>query len=179
MADQRSLLASAPDRLLAPHRRVATTYGAWQHPQTAKHEGRFAGVHDLIVTATTSAAAEYVFQLAVTVESALVCLEIYRRDGAWRLRAAGQGYADGLAGLARDFGVDTASSAARHTRTISSPRKQPLPAHAAIGLQNATAKVGGRQPVPRPFDHRATRSGRHTRPRVQLPRTAPKCVQLR
>ena len=60
------------------------------------------------VTATTSPAAEYVFQPAATVETALVCLEIYRRDGAWRLRAVGQGYADGLAGLARDFGVDVA-----------------------------------------------------------------------
>jgi len=42
------------------------------------------------------------------VETVLVCLEIYRRDGNWRLRAIGQGYADGLAGLARDFGVDIA-----------------------------------------------------------------------
>src|SRR6185312_9594547 len=71
--------------------------------------GRFADVHDLRVTATTtSLAAEYVFQPAATVETALVCLEIYRRDATWRLRAVGQGYADGLAGLARDFGVDVA-----------------------------------------------------------------------
>jgi stress response protein SCP2 len=71
--------------------------------------GRFADVHDLVVTATTtSPATEYVFQPAATVETALVCLEIYRRDGIWRLRAVGQGYDDGLAGLARDFGVDVA-----------------------------------------------------------------------
>jgi stress response protein SCP2 len=71
--------------------------------------GRFADVHDLRVTATTtSLATEYVFQPAATVENALVCLEIYRRDGIWRLRAIGQGYANGLAGLARDFGVDVA-----------------------------------------------------------------------
>jgi restriction system protein len=71
--------------------------------------GRFADVHDLRVTATTSNRnAEYVFQPAATVETALVCLEVYRRDGTWRLRAVGQGYADGLAGLARDFGVDVA-----------------------------------------------------------------------
>ncbi len=41
-----------------------------------------------------------------TVMPALVCAEIYRRQGAWRLRAVGQGYSDGLAGLARDYGVD-------------------------------------------------------------------------
>lgn len=37
--------------------------------------------------------------------SALVWGEVYRRDGDWRLRAVGQGWADGLAGLARDYGV--------------------------------------------------------------------------
>ncbi|MDM7831649.1 TerD family protein [Cellulomonas edaphi] len=38
--------------------------------------------------------------------SALVWGELYLRNGSWRLRAIGQGWADGLAGLARDFGVD-------------------------------------------------------------------------
>lgn len=37
--------------------------------------------------------------------AALVYGELYRRDGRWRFRAVGQGYRDGLAGLARDFGV--------------------------------------------------------------------------
>ena len=39
-------------------------------------------------------------------ETAAQLVEVYRRDGRWRVRAVGQGYADGLAGLARDFGVD-------------------------------------------------------------------------
>jgi uncharacterized protein YkwD/stress response protein SCP2 len=39
-------------------------------------------------------------------ETALLVGEIYRRAGGWRVRTIGQGYADGLAGLARDFGVD-------------------------------------------------------------------------
>jgi stress response protein SCP2 len=38
-------------------------------------------------------------------ETVLLVAEVYRRGGAWRVRAVGQGYADGLAGLARDFGV--------------------------------------------------------------------------
>jgi restriction system protein len=38
--------------------------------------------------------------------SALVWGEIYLRNGNWRLRAVGQGWTDGLAGLARDYGVD-------------------------------------------------------------------------
>ncbi|MGW1988796.1 TerD family protein [Embleya sp. NPDC001921] len=38
-------------------------------------------------------------------ETALVLLELYRRGGAWKVRAVGQGYANGLAGIATDFGV--------------------------------------------------------------------------
>ncbi|MFC4464670.1 TerD family protein [Streptomyces xiangluensis] len=38
-------------------------------------------------------------------ERAVLLLEIYRRGEAWKLRAIGQGYAEGLAGLATDYGV--------------------------------------------------------------------------
>ena len=38
-------------------------------------------------------------------ETALVVVEIYRRNGVWKARAVGQGYANGLAGIATDFGV--------------------------------------------------------------------------
>ncbi|UIX28754.1 CAP domain-containing protein [Streptomyces sp. GQFP] len=41
-------------------------------------------------------------------ETVLLLAELYRRGTGWKLRALGQGYADGLAGLARDFGVDVA-----------------------------------------------------------------------
>ncbi|MFF8731049.1 CAP domain-containing protein [Streptomyces sp. NPDC015171] len=42
-------------------------------------------------------------------ETVLLLAELYPRPGAgWKLRALGQGYADGLAGLARDFGVEVA-----------------------------------------------------------------------
>jgi len=41
-------------------------------------------------------------------QTVALLVEVYRRAGAWRVRAVGQGYADGLAGLARDFGVDVA-----------------------------------------------------------------------
>ncbi|MFF3488320.1 CAP domain-containing protein [Streptomyces sp. NPDC002701] len=39
-------------------------------------------------------------------ETVLLLAEIYRRGPTWKLRALGQGYADGLAGIARDFGVE-------------------------------------------------------------------------
>ena len=35
-----------------------------------------------------------------------VLLEVYRRGGGWRVRAVGQGWAAGLAGLAREYGVN-------------------------------------------------------------------------
>ncbi|MDA5282095.1 TerD family protein [Streptomyces sp. Isolate_45] len=38
-------------------------------------------------------------------ETALVVVEVYQRGGAWKVRAVGQGYANGLAGIATDFGV--------------------------------------------------------------------------
>ncbi|MDQ0962703.1 stress response protein SCP2 [Streptomyces sp. B4I13] len=45
-------------------------------------------------------------------ETALVVVEIYLRNGAWKARAVGQGYADGLAGIATDFGVTVEEPAA-------------------------------------------------------------------
>ncbi|MCX5243100.1 CAP domain-containing protein [Streptomyces prunicolor] len=44
-------------------------------------------------------------------ETVLLLAELYRRGTGWKLRALGQGYADGLAGIARDFGVDIAEDA--------------------------------------------------------------------
>lgn len=41
----------------------------------------------------------------LTTETALLCVEVYRRQGAWKVRAVGQGYADGLAGIATNFGI--------------------------------------------------------------------------
>jgi tellurium resistance protein TerD len=39
-------------------------------------------------------------------ETAMVFGELYRNGGEWKFRAVGQGYASGLAGIARDFGVN-------------------------------------------------------------------------
>ncbi|MFJ3901868.1 TerD family protein [Streptomyces sp. NPDC090025] len=45
-------------------------------------------------------------------ESALVALELYRRQGAWKVRAVGQGYEGGLAALLADQGLDGAATLA-------------------------------------------------------------------
>ncbi|MFG2559607.1 TerD family protein [Streptomyces sp. NPDC048496] len=46
-------------------------------------------------------------------ESAVAALELYRRQGAWKVRAVGQGYADGLAAMLADQGVPGAQELAR------------------------------------------------------------------
>lgn len=39
-------------------------------------------------------------------ETAMVFGELYRKDGEWKFRAVGQGYASGLRGIALDYGVN-------------------------------------------------------------------------
>ena len=41
-----------------------------------------------------------------SVETAMVFGEVYRHSGEWKFRAIGQGYASGLGGIAKDFGVN-------------------------------------------------------------------------
>ncbi|MDX3688680.1 TerD family protein, partial [Streptomyces sp. AK04-4c] len=45
-------------------------------------------------------------------ESAVSALELYRRQGVWKVRAVGQGYAAGLAGMLADQGVAEAAEVA-------------------------------------------------------------------
>lgn len=61
-------------------------------------------------------------------ETVVVLAELYRRNAEWKIRAVGQGYASGLAGLATDYGVDvepepvpTPSSLPAQGRRNSSP----------------------------------------------------------
>ncbi|KMS73900.1 stress protein [Streptomyces viridochromogenes] len=90
-------------------------------------------------------------------ETVLLLAEVYRRGGGWKLRALGQGYADGLAGLARDFGVDVIEDA-----TPTPVQRTPTPS------APATPSVPGAPPMPtaRPTMH--TLSG-VTTPHAPLP----------
>jgi hypothetical protein len=64
------------------------------------------------------------FDMEAGAETAYVSGELYRRDGGWKFRAVGQGYAAGLAGLATDFGisVDEERRAAAPPPAPASPR---------------------------------------------------------
>lgn len=67
--------------------------------------GRAGPVRVLVQAAgRTEALVEFTAE-GLTTETALVCAEVYRRQGGWKVRAVGQGYASGLAGIATDFGI--------------------------------------------------------------------------
>ncbi|MEU7151867.1 TerD family protein [Streptomyces sp. NPDC045456] len=71
-------------------------------------------------------------------ETAVVAVELYRRQGAWKVRAVGQGYAGGLAALLQDQGLPQATGAglaseiqeavrSGHARSVPVPTASPGP----------------------------------------------------
>ncbi|MFE1789656.1 TerD family protein, partial [Streptomyces sp. NPDC059525] len=54
-------------------------------------------------------------------ETALVVVEVYQRGGVWKVRAVGQGYANGLAGIATDFGVSVEEEPAAAPAAVTPP----------------------------------------------------------
>ncbi|MEU1434409.1 VWA domain-containing protein [Streptomyces sp. NPDC005775] len=66
--------------------------------------GQVPGLHLRLLDAVSGAELAR-FGMQAGSETAYVSGELYRRDGGWKFRAVGQGYADGLAGLATDFGI--------------------------------------------------------------------------
>ncbi|MEV0634625.1 TerD family protein [Streptomyces sp. NPDC050619] len=70
--------------------------------------GTFAAVPDLYIEVKDAAPGTVVARFdstGATVETAFVLGEFYRRQGAWKFRAVGQGYGSGLEGLATDYGI--------------------------------------------------------------------------
>ncbi|MFE1411906.1 VWA domain-containing protein [Streptomyces sp. NPDC058746] len=72
-------------------------------------------------------------------ETAAVLVEIYRREGAWKVRAVGQGWDTGLRGLATDFGVvvDDADSAPQTLTPSSAVSSVPASAMSLEKIQRA------------------------------------------
>ncbi|MFI0236818.1 TerD family protein [Streptomyces sp. NPDC016845] len=94
-------------------------------------------------------------------ESAVTAVELYRRQGAWKVRAVGQGYADGLAALFADQGVPdahalagavhqaVAQGLARTVAPAPSPADEPQVRAAATAGQ-AASPVPPAAPAPAP-----------------------------
>ncbi len=82
-----------------------------------------------------------------TVETAFVLGEFYRRQGAWKFRAVGQGYSSGLEGLATDFGI--AVDEPQHTAPAA-PRAAAPPPPAAPPFTPAPVAPPATVPAPPP-----------------------------
>ncbi|MFC8878523.1 TerD family protein, partial [Streptomyces ardesiacus] len=93
-------------------------------------------------------------------ETALVIVEVYRRNGAWKARAVGQGYANGLAGIATDFGVTVEEPAA----PAAPPQPQavtPPPPAAAPTMPAAPPPPPPAPPAPPPTQTRKAQTPRN------------------
>ncbi|MEU2250818.1 TerD family protein [Streptomyces sp. NPDC019224] len=67
--------------------------------------GRVSGLYVRVLDAVNGAELARFDSSDATVETAFILGELYRRQGAWKFRAVGQGYGSGLEGLATDFGI--------------------------------------------------------------------------
>ncbi|MFH7335649.1 TerD family protein [Streptomyces sp. KHY 26] len=104
-------------------------------------------------------------------EAAVIALELYRRQGAWKIRAMGQGYADGLPALLADQGLREADALAV-VRGATIPGPDPMashdhdthPAHGA-GRNPYDTRVPGDAPARgSTIDHTHPRRPRHLTP---------------
>ncbi|MFJ4766954.1 TerD family protein [Streptomyces diastaticus] len=80
-------------------------------------------------------------------ETALVVVEVYRRNGAWKARAVGQGYANGLAGIATDFGVSVEEEPAAAPAPPAAAPAAPDP-RAAMATPPAAPRAAPAPPAP-------------------------------
>ncbi|MFE5852343.1 TerD family protein [Streptomyces sp. NPDC056500] len=92
----------------------------------------FAEVTELAVRAVPEGGEPVLFPVPPMTdgERAAVLLEIYRRGPGWRIRAVGQGYREGLAGVATDFGVEVAEEPPPAPVPVPAPVWAPVPAAA-------------------------------------------------
>ncbi|MDQ0682090.1 tellurite resistance protein TerA [Streptomyces achromogenes] len=90
--------------------------------------GSFGQIPDLYIEVRDAAQGAVVARFdsaGATVETAFVLGEFYRRQGAWKFRAVGQGYGSGLGGLATDFGITVDEP--QHTAAPVPPAPAPVP----------------------------------------------------
>lgn len=76
-------------------------------------------------------------------ETALICGELYRRGDGWKFRALGEGYANGLRGLAMDFGITVDESEGVGVGVAEAGVSQPLPPAVPVQLPPAVPVQSG------------------------------------
>ncbi|MDX2388873.1 VWA domain-containing protein [Streptomyces sp. DK15] len=88
--------------------------------------GQVPGLHLRLLDAASGAELAR-FDMTAGPETAFVSGELYRRAGAWKFRAVGQGYASGLAGLATDFGITVDDEPPAAVTPAPAPARAPAP----------------------------------------------------
>ncbi|MFE2990457.1 TerD family protein [Streptomyces sp. NPDC059262] len=102
-------------------------------------------------------------------ESAVVALELYRRQGAWKVRAVGQGYAGGLGALLTDQGLPDARALAGEigeavARGLARTVAPPPPRTAASGASAMADATGAASHASSPGPHPSASPPRSTQP---------------
>ncbi|MFH9422580.1 TerD family protein [Streptomyces sp. NPDC017529] len=108
-------------------------------------------------------------------ETAVVALELYRRQGAWKVRAVGQGYAGGLAALFQDQGLPQAAELASDVQEAvrrGQARSVPAPA-AGTGTRTGTDAAPDTGPAPEAASAAGPVDYRHPKRRTPSPRPQP------
>ncbi|POX49871.1 TerD family protein [Streptomyces sp. Ru72] len=85
-------------------------------------------------------------------ETALICGELYRRGENWKFRALGEGYTNGLKGLANDFGisVDESEEAAAAEAPVSTPEAPVSTPEAPVSASEVSVPLPPERPVGAP-----------------------------
>ncbi|WP_251069538.1 TerD family protein [Streptomyces sp. ISL-96] len=99
--------------------------------------GRVPGLYVRVLDAANGTEIARFDSQDASVETAFVLGELYRRQGAWKFRAVGQGYDSGLEGLARDFGI----SVDEPQQQTSAPVAAPAPAAPAPAAPVRLTKI--------------------------------------
>ncbi|MFB8001426.1 TerD family protein [Nocardia sp. NPDC056000] len=126
--------------------------------------GQLGKVAFCVVDGAGQSLAEYVTADATT-ESAVLFGEVYRRAGVWKVRAVGQGWDSGLAGLATDFGVtiDDDAEGDAVPEQLSEPE--------SVAMQKSSAvEAAPEVAAPDPSPARPARSARGVRTTKQVAR---------
>ncbi|GAA2523116.1 MULTISPECIES: TerD family protein [Streptomyces] len=80
-------------------------------------------------------------------ETALICGELYRRGDGWKFRALGEGYSNGLKGLATDFGISVdESEAAQEPEAADTTQQAPATAQTQVQAPDRTPPEAPTQP---------------------------------
>jgi stress response protein SCP2 len=110
----------------------------------------FSQAGSMVVTVLDGSGTDAVrFELTgLTSEAALICAEVYRRGTEWKIRAVGQGFDNGLAGIATEFGVDVEDDEPAGPTIIPMPNVPPPPGPAgAINLDKGKVSLKKNQTV--------------------------------